>query len=175
MIYLIYLKYLFSGHHNPHPEDWPANSSIQTNSRVKIGNFLLGSSVKEKFTEFKPFTSGERPRVEGIKIYAGVSFFKRIFKSLFYKKFVSFACKHFLFVHLFKNTYFFILFIVRNISLFWPSIISFFSHVRLRTKRGPIGYLMLFDPNKPTENPKILICLSINKLIFYFRFILSQC
>ncbi|XP_023320761.1 transmembrane protein 43-like [Eurytemora carolleeae] len=60
------------GHHNPHPEDWPANSSIQTNSRVKIGNFLLGSSVKEKFTEFKPFTSGERPRVEGIKIYAGL-------------------------------------------------------------------------------------------------------
>ena len=89
MIYLIYLKYLFSGHHNPHPEDWPANSSIQTNSRVKIGNFLLGSSVKEKFTEFKPFTSGERPRVEGIKIYAGVRFFSKEFlkvcfiKSLF--------------------------------------------------------------------------------------------
>ena len=60
-----------SGHHNPHEDKWPANSSIQTNSRVKIGNFLLGTDVKERFTEFKPFTSGERPKVDGIKIYAG--------------------------------------------------------------------------------------------------------
>jgi hypothetical protein len=41
------------------------------NPRVKIGNFLLGSGLKEKFLDFKPFTSDERPRLDGVKIYAG--------------------------------------------------------------------------------------------------------
>ena len=62
-----------SGHHNPHLEDWPANSTIQTNPRVKIGNFLLGRDIKEKFEDYQPFTSGERPVLDGIKIYAGTS------------------------------------------------------------------------------------------------------
>lgn len=60
------------GHHNPHEDKWPANSTILTNSRVKIGNFLLGTDIKNKFTDFKPFTSGERPKLDGIKIYAGL-------------------------------------------------------------------------------------------------------
>ena len=61
----------FLGHHNPHQDQWPANSSLTVNPRVKIGNFLLGTGLKEKFEDFKPFTSDERPRLEGVKIYAG--------------------------------------------------------------------------------------------------------
>jgi len=60
------------GHHNPHLDSWPANSSLQTNTRVKIGGFLLGTDLKEKFSEFKPFTSDSRPKTAGVKIYAGL-------------------------------------------------------------------------------------------------------
>eukprot|EP00092_Neocalanus_flemingeri_P003678 GFUD01003952.1.p1 GENE.GFUD01003952.1~~GFUD01003952.1.p1 ORF type:complete len:406 (+),score=125.46 GFUD01003952.1:100-1317(+) len=60
------------GHHNPHLDSWPANSSLLTNSRVKIGGFLLGTDAKEKFSEFKPFTSDSRPHSAGVKIYAGL-------------------------------------------------------------------------------------------------------
>ncbi|CAB4062773.1 unnamed protein product [Lepeophtheirus salmonis] len=62
------------GHHNP--EDWPINSTILTNSRVKIGGFLLGTDLKEKFDEeFIPFTSDERPPPSsGIKMHAGLYF-----------------------------------------------------------------------------------------------------
>eukprot|EP00096_Caligus_rogercresseyi_P007362 TRINITY_DN25203_c0_g1_i1.p1 TRINITY_DN25203_c0_g1~~TRINITY_DN25203_c0_g1_i1.p1 ORF type:complete len:384 (-),score=74.83 TRINITY_DN25203_c0_g1_i1:230-1381(-) len=62
------------GHHNP--EDWPINSTISTNSRVKIGGFLLGSDLKEQFDEeFIPFTSDERPPASsGIKMHAGLYF-----------------------------------------------------------------------------------------------------
>lgn len=60
------------GHHNPHLSDWPANSTLVTNSRVKIGNYLLGSDLKKKFDNFKPFTSDVRPRAEGVRIYAGL-------------------------------------------------------------------------------------------------------
>lgn len=60
------------GHHNPHQDSWPANSSIQTNSRVKIGNYLLGKDVKDMFLDFKPFTSDKKTLADGIKIYAGL-------------------------------------------------------------------------------------------------------
>nr|ACO14791.1 Transmembrane protein 43 [Caligus clemensi] len=62
------------GHHNP--EDWPINSTMSTNSRVKIGGFLLGTALKEKFDEeFIPFTSDERPSSSsGIKMHAGLYF-----------------------------------------------------------------------------------------------------
>jgi len=60
------------GHHNPHLDSWPANSSLQTNTRVKLEGFLLGTDLKEKFTEFKPFTSDSRPTAPGVKIYAGL-------------------------------------------------------------------------------------------------------
>jgi len=65
------------GHHNPHLDSWPANSSIQTNTRVKIGGFLLGTDLKEKFSEFKPFTSDSRPKTAGVKIYAGLYYHSR--------------------------------------------------------------------------------------------------
>jgi len=65
------------GHHNPHLDSWPANSSLTTNSRVKIGGFLLGSDLKEKFTDFKPFTSDSKPAREGVKIYAGLYYHSR--------------------------------------------------------------------------------------------------
>ena len=65
-------SWLSSGHHNPHLDSWPVNSSLQTNSRVKIEGFLLGSDLKEKFSEFKPFTSDSRPVAAGVKIYAGL-------------------------------------------------------------------------------------------------------
>ena len=64
--------YLCSGHHNPHKDSWPANSSLVTNSRVKIGGFLLGSDLKEKFGDFKPFTSDFKPANADFKIYAGL-------------------------------------------------------------------------------------------------------
>merc|ERR1719192_2729352 len=31
------------GHHNPHLDSWPANSSLQTNPRIKLEGFLLGT------------------------------------------------------------------------------------------------------------------------------------
>lgn len=60
------------GHHNPHLDSWPANSSLQTNSRVKIEGFLLGTDLKEKFADFKPFTSDSRPTASDVNIYAGL-------------------------------------------------------------------------------------------------------
>ena len=60
------------GHHDPHLDSWPVNSSLQTNSRVKIEGFLWGSDLKEKFSEFKPFTSDSRPGAADVKIYAGL-------------------------------------------------------------------------------------------------------
>jgi len=60
------------GHHNPHLDAWPANSSLLTNFRVKIGGFMLGSDLKEKFTDFKPFTSDFKPANSDFKIYAGL-------------------------------------------------------------------------------------------------------
>ena len=62
----------FSGHHNPHLDSWPVNSSLLTNSRVKIGGFLLGTDLKEKFSDFKPFTSDFKPANADFKIYAGL-------------------------------------------------------------------------------------------------------
>lgn len=60
------------GHHNT--EYWPYNSSVTTNSRVKIGGFLLGKELKAKFEEFTAFTSDERPSDPGIKMHAGLYF-----------------------------------------------------------------------------------------------------
>ena len=31
--FILYRNVIFAGHHNPHQDSWPANSSIQTNSR----------------------------------------------------------------------------------------------------------------------------------------------
>ena len=63
---------LIVGHHNPHLDSWPANSSLVTNTRVKVGGFLLGTDLKEKFTDFKPFTSDFKPAHAEFKIYAGL-------------------------------------------------------------------------------------------------------
>jgi hypothetical protein len=41
------------------------------NQRVKIGGFLLGDQLKEKFTEFTQFTSDERPANPTIRMHAG--------------------------------------------------------------------------------------------------------
>lgn len=60
------------GHHNPHHDQWPVNSTIQVNPRVKIGNYLLGNDVKDKYEDFKAFTSDVKPKLDGIKIYAGL-------------------------------------------------------------------------------------------------------
>ena len=60
------------GHHNPHLDEWPLNSSSISNSRVKIGGYLLGTDIKKMFTTFTPFTSDARPRIEGVRIYAGL-------------------------------------------------------------------------------------------------------
>jgi len=60
------------GHHNPHLDSWPLNSSLLTNSRVKIGGFLLGTDLKQKFNDFKPFTSDFKPLEGDFKIYAGL-------------------------------------------------------------------------------------------------------
>lgn len=60
------------GHHNP--EAWPINSTIVTNSRVKVGDFLLGKDLRKKFNEFKVFTSDERPTDASIKMHAGLYF-----------------------------------------------------------------------------------------------------
>ena len=60
------------GHHNPHLDSWPLNSSLLTNSRVRIGGFLLGTDLKHKFDDFKPFTSDFKPLDGDFKIYAGL-------------------------------------------------------------------------------------------------------
>ena len=60
------------GHHNP--ETWTHNSSLKANARVKIGGFLLGKAVKQKFKDYIPFTSDERPDDRNIKMHAGLYF-----------------------------------------------------------------------------------------------------
>jgi len=60
------------GHHNPHLDSWPSNSSLTTNTRVKVGNFLVGKELKEKFVDFKPFTSDQRARIAGVKLHGGM-------------------------------------------------------------------------------------------------------
>ena len=60
------------GHHNP--ESWPYNASVKTNARVKIGGFLLGKVVKQKFKDYVHFTSDERPDNRDIKMHAGLYF-----------------------------------------------------------------------------------------------------
>ena len=60
------------GHHNP--ELWPLNSSLVTNPRVKLGNFLLGKDLKTKFDDFTVFTSDVRPANPDIKMHAGLYF-----------------------------------------------------------------------------------------------------
>jgi hypothetical protein len=58
------------GHHNP--EDWPYNSSLVVNQRVKIGGFLLCHQLKLKFRDYVTFTSDERPEKPDIKMHAGI-------------------------------------------------------------------------------------------------------
>ena len=41
---------------------------------MKLGDFLLGSDLKEKFREYEVFTSDERPRDPGVKMHAGIYF-----------------------------------------------------------------------------------------------------
>jgi len=61
------------GHHNPHLDEWPANSTLVSNPRVKIGSYLLGSALTDQFTSFTGFTSDSaRPRGEGVRVYAGL-------------------------------------------------------------------------------------------------------
>ena len=60
------------GHHNP--ETWPHNSSLTVNQRVKIGGFLLGQKLKQKFKDYVTFTSDERPEDPNIKMHAGIYF-----------------------------------------------------------------------------------------------------
>ena len=73
----IFWKFLLLGHHNPHHDQWPVNSTIQVNPRVKIGNYLLGNDVKDKYEDFKAFTSDVKPKLDGIKIYAGLFIIER--------------------------------------------------------------------------------------------------
>ena len=46
---------------------------ISVNPRVKIGGFLLGDQLKEKFKEFTQFTSDERPANPTMKMHAGTN------------------------------------------------------------------------------------------------------
>ena len=52
----------------------PYYTQIVTNGRVKVGDFLLGKDLREKFHEFKVFTSDERPADPSIKMHAGLYF-----------------------------------------------------------------------------------------------------
>ena len=52
----------------------PYYTQIVTNGRVKVGDFLLGKDLREKFNEFKVFTSDERPADPSIKMHAGLYF-----------------------------------------------------------------------------------------------------
>jgi hypothetical protein len=47
---------------------------LALNSRVKIGDFLLGKELRDKFSEFTVFTSDERPEDSSIKMHAGLYF-----------------------------------------------------------------------------------------------------
>jgi hypothetical protein len=41
---------------------------------VKLGDFLLGDDLKEKFDDYTVFTSDERPSTNSIKMHAGLYF-----------------------------------------------------------------------------------------------------
>ena len=44
---------------------------LWVNPRVKIGGFLLGDQLKEKFNDFTQFTADERPTNPSIRMHAG--------------------------------------------------------------------------------------------------------
>lgn len=53
--------------------DLPVKSEIRINSDVRLGSFLLGPELKDKFTNFIQFTSGERPAYSHpIKVHMGL-------------------------------------------------------------------------------------------------------
>ncbi len=50
----------------------PVKSQIQVAEEVRIGNFILGTEFKDKFSDFVEVTSDERPERQDIKMHSGL-------------------------------------------------------------------------------------------------------
>jgi hypothetical protein len=45
---------------------------VYVNEHVSVGSYVFGAALKEKFTNFVPVTSDERPESKDIKLHAGL-------------------------------------------------------------------------------------------------------
>ena len=62
--------YIRTGHHNP--KAFPIESRIQIADHVHIGHIELGSSIKDKFTQFIELTADSRPEDPSVKLHSGL-------------------------------------------------------------------------------------------------------
>jgi len=67
------------GHHNP--ENWPHNSSLTVNQRVKIGGFLLGQQLKQNSKTTLPSPVMNVQRIQASKCMQGFTFMLRMYGS----------------------------------------------------------------------------------------------
>ena len=49
------------GHHNHPSSVWPTESTLETNTNVRIGAFMLGANIIDKINTFRPLSSEELP------------------------------------------------------------------------------------------------------------------
>jgi len=62
--------YIRHGHQNP--MDIPLKTHIHISPLVRVGQLILGSELKEKFTDYIEVTSDERPERKDIKLHLGI-------------------------------------------------------------------------------------------------------
>lgn len=62
--------YIPYGHENP--KEKPLNSLLQIADGAKIGSYVLGNKLKNKFNDYTEVTSDERPDRKDLKLHTGL-------------------------------------------------------------------------------------------------------